>query len=127
MLAILTDRYSGTYSGGKWLVIDTYYQTLTQDEVDYLNNHLSETDEFYGLRKLGYEPTVVTLNSTRLEAVEKTMQNSDCYAHWDHGIMPWMRATNDIDSCASGAFKDVIEAVIEVWQHDNNPWEMKEV
>jgi|ERR1035437_10059595 hypothetical protein len=100
MKAILEDRYGGTYSGGKWLVIGSYYTELTTDELAWLNSHLRDTDTFYttgsfAKYKLDRDSSL-ELGATRMDAVESTMQGADCYAHWNWELMPWLKAIDNL-------------------------------
>jgi hypothetical protein len=111
-LMILEDRYCGAYSGGKWLVIENYYETLQPEELYWLNNHIKNTDKFYEARNEKWQEQAIkadiyfkpelprdnrlTTISTRYEAVERTLQASDCYAVWNYDLMPWCKAVNDL-------------------------------
>lgn len=107
---IVEDRYSGTYSGGTWLIIEDYSAPLTEDELAWLNNHLAEVDKCYSKMSLEFHrkytalglehdlktfQSTLELGATRFDAVERTFQNADCYAAWNFDLMPWCVPTND--------------------------------
>lgn len=112
MNLIVEDRYSGVYSGGKWLVIQDYWMNLTPIELNWLNAEIRDADEFYSNFDLKMEQAckeqdvdyipvrrdnTLTIENTRFDAVERTLQNSDCYAaRWNSELMPWCIATNDV-------------------------------
>jgi len=98
---ILQDRYGGCYSGAKWLLIESYYKNLTQEELDLVNPHIADTDKFYGdmWAKYGYGERDNTLNleNTRLDLVECTLQGSDCYAFLPYDKLSWLHRYNTLE------------------------------
>lgn len=113
--AVLEDRYSGVYSSGKWLIVQDFTEALTLQELEWLNNHIMSTDEFYETMNLKWikaaeennidwplsrekRDNTLTEQNTRLDAVERTLQASDCYARWNFDLMPWLIASNDLNS-----------------------------
>lgn len=94
---ILTDCYSGVYSGGKWLLINNYHEELTEAELDEVNKHLIDTDKFYttgSFEGYGRLDSILGIGATRFDAVEATFQSQDCYASFK--VWPWLRVFNDL-------------------------------
>lgn len=124
MLMILKDRYCGAYSGGKWLVIENYCELLTPKELEWLNNHIKSTDEFYESlsakwkeQKLPRDNRLDSYN-TRFDAVEKTLQGSDCYAQCNFKLMPWCKAVNDVSE-----FVDKISPFNKIYSENTKFWQ----
>lgn len=95
---ILTDCYSGIYSGGKWLLINNYCEKLTEIELEEVNEHLIDTDKFYttGPFEGWYDGLCSVLNTgaTRFDAVEATFQGQDCYTSFKGWT--WLRVFDSL-------------------------------
>lgn len=101
------DRYSGCYSGFKYLSIEDPFKKLTKEEVEIFNECLKDGDEFYSDWGID-EVTEVTEENTRFEAFDRSFRGADVYAGWSDIILKKIDWLSGQDTLTAIQYKSAI-------------------